>query len=86
MFRGLNKSCFLIQFLEQLLKFLANLLCLNKLSLRELQLFNYKRADFSASKFWIFLSVFSLLKGNQFSIGDSLYNCFVHDLITLLVK
>ena len=50
-------SYFLIQFLEQLLKFLANSTLFKYVkSKRSYGFFNHRRADFSASKFWIFIS------------------------------
>ena len=55
-------SCLLIQFLEQLLKFLLNFTLLKyvKYQSSKLWLFNHKRSDCLASTF--FFSLFSLLK------------------------
>ena len=55
-------SCFSIQFLEQLLKFLVNFTLLKYVkSQRKLWLFNYKRADFWLPNFGFERSLFSLL-------------------------
>ena len=64
-------SCFLILFLELLLKFLVNFTLLNRLSLREVMAFNHKRADFWLPNFGIF-SLLSLLKTNFVNIVYSL--------------
>ena len=53
-------SCFLIEYLEQLLKFLVNFTLLKQVkSQRIYGFFNNRRADFLATKFW---SLLSLLK------------------------
>ena len=58
-------SCFLIQFLEQLLKFLLNFTLLKYVS-EKLWLFNHKRADFWLPNFGFERSLLSLLKILEF--------------------
>ena len=60
-------SCFSIEFLEQLLKFLINF-TLSKYVLEKLWLFNHKRADFWLPNFGFKRSLLSLLK-TQLLVG-----------------
>ena len=54
------RSCFLIQFLEELLKFLLNFTLLKLSSVSEkLRLFNHKRADFFGFQIFGFFFHFS---------------------------
>ena len=54
-------SCFSIQFLEQLLKFLANFTLLKYVKSQKLWLFNHKRANFWLPNFGFKRSLLSLL-------------------------
>ena len=69
-------SCFSIQFLEQLLKFLVNFTLLKyvKSFFKKLWLFNHKRADFWLPNFGFKRSLLSLLKPWSNELDFSQYN------------